>query len=85
MVPLVEKSSSRNVRRVSWSTKLKLRSSLTVKSRKLQTEIKKQVQTAKNAPEAIQHRAATASKEVAEMQQEWRDSVKVQEEGGHKR
>ena len=41
-------------------------------------EIKNQVQTAKNSPEAQQHRAATASKEVAEMQQEWRDSVKVQ-------
>ena len=41
-------------------------------------EIKNQVQTAKNSPEAQQHRAATASKEVAEMQQVWRDSVKVQ-------
>ena len=41
-------------------------------------EIKNQVQTAKNSHEAQQHRAATASKEVAEMQQEWRDSVKVQ-------
>ena len=41
-------------------------------------EIKNQVQTAKNSPEAQQHRAATASKEVAEMQQEWRDSVTVQ-------
>ena len=41
-------------------------------------EIKNQVQTAKNSPEAQQHRPATASKEVAEMQQEWRDSVKVQ-------
>ena len=41
-------------------------------------ETKNQVQTAKNSPEAQQHRAATASKEVAEMQQEWRDSVKVQ-------
>ena len=40
-------------------------------------EIKNQVQTARNSPEAQQHRA-TASKEVAEMQQEWRDSVKVQ-------
>ena len=37
-------------------------------------EIKNQVQTAKNSPEAQQHRAVT----VAEMQQEWRDSVKVQ-------
>ena len=42
-------------------------------------EIKNQVQTAENSPEAQQHRAATSSKEVAEMQQEWRDSVKVQE------
>ena len=33
-------------------------------------EIKNQVQTAKNSREAQQHRAATASKEVAEMQQE---------------
>ena len=41
-------------------------------------EIKNQVQTAKNSPESQQHRPATASKEVAEMQQEWRDSVKVQ-------
>ena len=41
-------------------------------------EIKNQVQTAKNSPEAQQHRPATASKEVAEMQQDWRDSVKVQ-------
>ena len=41
-------------------------------------EIKNQVQTAKNSPEAQQHRAATASEEVAEMQQELRDSVKVQ-------
>ena len=40
-------------------------------------EMKNQVQTAKNSPEAQQHRQATASKEVAEMQQEWRDSVKV--------
>ena len=40
--------------------------------------IKNQVQTAKNPPEAQQHRAVTASKEVAEMQQEWRDSVKLQ-------
>ena len=40
--------------------------------------IKNQVQTAKNPPEAQQHRAITASKEVAEMQQEWRDSVKLQ-------
>ena len=41
-------------------------------------EIKNQVQTAKNSLEAQQHRAVTASKEVAEMQQEWRHSVKVQ-------
>ena len=41
-------------------------------------EIKNQVQTAKNSLEAQQHRAATASAEVAEMHQEWRDSVKVQ-------
>ena len=41
-------------------------------------EIKNQVQTVKNSPEAQQHRSATASKEVAEMQQECRDSVKVQ-------
>ena len=39
-------------------------------------EIKNQVHTAKNSPETQQHRAATASKEVSEMQQEWRDSVK---------
>ena len=39
-------------------------------------EIKNQVQTAKNSHEAQQHRAAIASK--AEMQQEWRDSIKVQ-------
>ena len=37
-------------------------------------EIKNQVQTAKNSLEAQQHRPATASKEVAEMQQGWRDS-----------
>ena len=42
-------------------------------------EITRQVQTAKNSPEAQQHRAATASKEVAEMQQDWRDSLKVDE------
>ena len=41
-------------------------------------EIKNQVQTAKNSLEAQQHRSATASKDVAETQQEWRDSVKVQ-------
>ena len=41
-------------------------------------ETKNQVQTAKNSPEAQQHRSATASEEVAEMHQEWRDSVKVQ-------
>ena len=58
---LVEKS-SRNVCRVSRSTKLKLRPSLTLKRRN-----KNQVQTAKNSPEAQQHRPATASKEVAEM------------------
>ena len=41
-------------------------------------EIKNQVQTAKNLLEALQQQAATASKEVAEMHQEWRDSVNVQ-------
>ena len=40
-------------------------------------EIKNQVQTANNSPEAKQHRAATASKEVAEMYQEWSGSVKI--------
>ena len=35
-------------------------------------EIKNQVQTAKNSPEALQHRAAAELKEVAEMQQECR-------------
>ena len=40
-------------------------------------EIKNQVQTVKNSPEAQQHQAAIALKEVAEMQQECRDSVKV--------
>ena len=44
-------------------------------------EIKNQAQTAKNSQEAQQHRAATASKEVAEVQPEWRDSVKVQTAG----
>ena len=41
-------------------------------------EIKNQVQTAQNSLEAQQHRAATASKEVAEMQQGWGGSVEVQ-------
>ena len=40
--------------------------------------IKNQVQTAKNSPEAQQHRAAAALKEVAKMQREYSDSVKVQ-------
>ena len=40
-------------------------------------EIKKQVQTAKNSPEAQQLRAAAALKEVAEMQQKCSYSVKV--------
>ena len=40
-------------------------------------EIKNQVQTVKNSRETQQHRPATATKEVAEMQQECRDSVKV--------
>ena len=43
-------------------------------------EIKNQVQTAKNSPEAQQHRAATASKEVAEMQQEWSVTVQAAED-----
>ena len=50
---------------------------MTLKRRKV-AEIKNQVQSAKNSLEAQQYRAATASTEVAEMQQEWRDSVKVQ-------
>ena len=41
-------------------------------------EIKNQVQTAKNSPEAQQYRAAAAPKEVAEMQQKCSESVKVQ-------
>ena len=41
-------------------------------------EIKKQVQTAKNSPEAQQLRAAAALKEVAEMQQKYSYSGKVQ-------
>ena len=41
-------------------------------------EIKNQVQTAKNSPEARQHRAAAGLKEVAEMQQKCSDSVKVE-------
>ena len=48
------------------------------------TEIKKQVQTAKNSPEAQQHRAAAGLKEVAEMQQKCSDSVKVQSCREHK-
>ena len=40
-------------------------------------EIKNQVQTVKNSPDAQQHQAATALKEVAEMQRECKDSVKV--------
>ena len=47
-------------------------------------EIKNQVQTVKNSPEAQQHQAATASEEVAEMPQECRDSVKVSSCRGHK-
>ena len=39
-------------------------------------EIKNQVQTVKNSPEAQQQQATTESKEVAEMQQECSDSVK---------
>ena len=42
------------------------------------TEIKKQVQTAKNSPDAQQHRAVAGLKEVAEMQQKCSDSVKVE-------
>ena len=64
---------SRIVWRVSWSTKLKLRLSFTSKKGS-----KNQVQTVKNSSEAQQRQAITASKEVAEMQQECRDSVKVQ-------
>ena len=67
MVPLVKKS-SRNVCMLSRSTKLNLEQA---------AEIKNQVQTAKYSLEAQQHRAATASKEVAELPQERRDSVKV--------
>ena len=40
------------------------------------SEIKNQVQTAKNSPEAQQYRTAAALKEVAEMQQKCSDSVK---------
>ena len=40
-------------------------------------EIKNQVQTAKNSPEAQQLRAAAALNEVAEMQQKCSYSVKV--------
>ena len=41
-------------------------------------DIKNQVQTVKNSPEAHQCRAAAALKEVAEMQQKCSDSVKVE-------
>ena len=41
-------------------------------------EIKKQVRTAKNSPEAQQLRAAAALKDVAEMQQKCSYSGKVQ-------
>ena len=41
-------------------------------------QIKKRVQTSKNSPEAQQHRAAAGLKEVAEMQQNCSDSVKVE-------
>ena len=41
-------------------------------------EIKEQVRTAKNSPDAQQFRAAAALKEVAEMQQKCSYSVKVQ-------
>ena len=41
-------------------------------------EIKNQVQTVKNSPEAQQQQTTTESKELAEMQQECRDSVKVE-------
>ena len=69
MVLLVEKS-TRNVCRVSRSTKLKLRPSLTLKRRKLQrsrTRFKRRRIHLKHS-----------NIDQAEMQQEWRDSVKVQ-------
>ena len=49
-------------------------------------EIMNQVQTAKkiHSPEAQRRRAATASTEVPETQQEWRDSIKCHAAGGHK-
>ena len=40
-------------------------------------EIENQVQTATNSPDAQQPRAAAALKEVAKMQREYSDSVKV--------
>ena len=71
---LVEKS-SRNVCRSEYQTEVE--TELDVQEEKA-AEIKNQVQTAKNSPEAQQQQATTESKDVAEMQQEWRDSVKVQ-------
>ena len=71
---------SRNVRRVSRSTKLKLRSSLTLKRRKPQrsrTKFKRRRIHLKHSDIEQPQR----SKEVAEMQQEWRDSFKVQVAG----
>ena len=73
---LVEKSSRKRVQSIS-EYQTEVETELDVEEEKA-AEIKNQVQTAKNSHEAQQQRAATASKEVAEMQQEWRDSVNVQ-------
>ena len=62
---LVE-NSCRNVCRVPSEYKTEVEIELDVEEEKA-AEIKNQVQTAKNSHEAQQHRAATASKEVAEM------------------
>ena len=63
----VLQKSSRIVRRASWSTKLSLRLSFTLK--------RKGCRDQENSPEAQQQQATTESKEVAGMQQECRDSA----------
>ena len=74
MVPLQQKTSRKTCGEsiLEYQTEVEVEFHVEEKA----AEIKIQV-TVKNSPDAQQHQAATALKEVAEMQRECKDSVKV--------
>ena len=82
MVPLQQKTSRKTCGEsiLEYQTEVEVEFHVEEKA----AEIKNQVQTVKNSPEAQQHQAATALKEVAEMQQECKYSVNVSSCRGHK-